>query len=122
DRGRVVEGQGRRRRAAATGRADREEVRPKPGQAVGDVRRRALADADEGDDRGDADDDAEHRQRRAQPARAQPRQRQAQELQEAHATIRPSRRWTWRLADAAMSGSWVIRTIVRPAALSSWRS
>ena len=37
------------------------------------LRGRALADADEGDDRGDADDHAEHRQDRAQPARAQAR-------------------------------------------------
>ena len=34
----------------------------------------------------------------------------------------PSRRWIWRVAAAATLGSWVMRTIVRPAALSSWRS
>ena len=36
-----------------------------------------------------------------------------------HAAIRPSRSWTCRSAAAATSRSWVMRTIVRPAALSS---
>ena len=36
---------------------------------------------------------------------------------EAHAAIRPSSRWIWRPAAWATATSWVIRTIVRPAAL-----
>ena len=44
------------------------------------------ADGDHGDDRGDADDDAEHRQRRAQLVDAQRRQRDAQGGEEVHAT------------------------------------
>ena len=92
---------------------------PELAEPVGDVRGRALADADQGDDRGDADDDPEHRQGGAEPAGAQAREGEAQQLAEAHAAIRPSRRWIWRLALAATSASWVMSTIVRPLAWSS---
>ena len=50
------------------------------------------------------------------------RQGEAEELERVHAAICPSRRWIWRSAAAATSGSWVISTIVRPAAWSSRRS
>ena len=98
-----------------------QQVRAEAGQPVGDVRRRALADADEGDDRGDADDDAEHRQRGPQPARPQARQREPEQLEEAHADDPPVAQvdLAGRPA-AATSASWVMSTIVRPAALSSW--
>ena len=78
---------------------------------------RALADADQRDHRGDADDDAEHRERGAEAAGAQAGHREPEQLERAHAASRPSRRWIWRSAVAATSGSWVIRTIVRPAAV-----
>ena len=88
------------------------------------LRGRALADADEGDDRRDADDDAEHRQRRPQrgsPAGATARG--GSSSSGAHAAD-PGRRSRRRACGpgaggAATSGSWVIRTIVRPAAWSS---
>ena len=71
------------------GRADRQQVGAEAGQPAGDVRRGPLADADEGDDRGDADDDAEHRQGGAQPARPQARQREPEQLEDAHADDPP---------------------------------
>ncbi len=64
---RVVERQ--RVGRAVVGRRDRQQVRSEAGEAAGDVRGRALADADEGDHRGHADDHAEHRQRGTQAAR-----------------------------------------------------
>ena len=69
------------------GRRHRQQVRAEAVEPVRDVRGRALADADEGDDRGDADDHAEHRQRGAEPARAQAREGQAEEFARAHAAI-----------------------------------
>ena len=63
-----------RRRSGSIGQQVRAEAR----EAVRDVRGGALADADERDDRGDADDDAEHRQGRPEPARAQARERQSE--------------------------------------------
>ena len=47
------------------------------------------------------------------------RQREPQQLGDAHAATRPSSRWTCRLAAAATSASWVMSTIVRPLACSS---
>src|SRR5207244_5675161 len=108
----------RRGRAIPAGRVDREEVRAEGVQARRDVRRRPAADPDEGDDRRDPDDDAEHRQRRAEPARPETGEREADQLQRAHATSRPSRRWTARAAAAATEASWVMRTTVRPSAWS----
>ena len=86
--------------------------------------RRALADADERDDRRDADDHAEHRQRGAEAARAEARQGEAEELERAlmPRAIRPSRRWTWRSRPRRRPASWVMSTIVRPAAWSSRRT
>ena len=109
--------------AAAAGRADRQQVRAEALEPVRDARGRALADADQGDDRRDADDHAEHRQGRPEPARAQPREREAEQLERCSCRRRrPSRMWTWRSAAAATSASWVMSTIVRPAAWSSWSS
>src|SRR5439155_27062290 len=94
-------------------------IRAECGKPGRDVRGRTLADPDELDDRCDADHDPEHRQCRAETARPEAREREAQKLERVHAAIIPSRMWTWRWAAAATSWSWVIRTIVRPVA---WRS
>ena len=47
-------------------RGDEDEVRAQPTELVGHVARHAVADGQQGDDRGHADEDAQHRQRRAQ--------------------------------------------------------
>ena len=71
-------------------------------------RGRALADGDQGDDRADADDHAEHRQGRPQPARRASREMASRTRSSGvHATSRPSRTWTWRSArrgDVAVVG------------------
>ena len=93
-----------------------------------------CAEADGEDDRGDADEDAEHRQRRAQPVRADRFGRGAERVAPGHGRIQTvsSRRHRVerraqaavahldrRSARAAMSCSCVMSTIVRP---SSWSS
>ena len=129
DRLGVVEGERRRRPGAlaheAAGhrsRHDGQEVRAEVLDAVRDPARRPLGDRDEGDDRADADDDAEHRQDGPQARRGEPAHGELDELEVLHGTSRPSRTWTWRVAATATSESWVISTIVVPTALSSWRS
>ena len=86
---------------------------------------------DREDHGGDADEDAEHRQRGAQPVRADRVERGAERVAPAHRPLRrigdrcrvghpstrPSRIWIVRSARAATSGSWVISTMVRPAAV-----
>ena len=65
---------GRRRTAAAAtkslSRTNLEQVRAEPGDLLAHCRRRALAERHHGDDRGDADDDAEHGQERPQQVAA----------------------------------------------------
>src|SRR4029077_4010779 len=91
--------------------ADRQQVRPETGQTGRDVGGPALAHADEGHHRGDADDDAEHGERRPQPVRAEAGQGKAEQLANAHATTPsttwPSCRWICRSAVLATSASWV---------------
>ncbi len=88
---RVVERQ--RRRAArphpheAAGqraRLDREQVRAEPLDPAGDAARRSLGHADEGDDRADADDDAEHREDGPHAGGRKPRHGELDQLQVSH--------------------------------------
>ena len=95
----------------------------------------ALAEADGQDHGGDADEDAEHRERRAQPVGADRLGRGAEACRASSSgassrcrraasrrrrrTRPPSRISIVRSARAAMSRSWVISTIVRPSSLSS---
>ena len=92
---------------------------PRLDRRCGDAGGGPLPHADQGDHRRDADDHAQHRQGGAKPARPKAREREPDELEDPHATSRPSRMCTWRPADAATSASWVMRTIVLPARLSS---
>ena len=99
----------------------------------------ALADRAHGHDRGDADRDAEHAQRGAQPMvgeRAHGLREGVRQIGVAHgadpsrrtvhartsSTTHPSRSVTRRPARAAISGSWVTIRIVRPRACSSANS
>ena len=122
DRRRVLARQRRAGAAVGAGRRDRQQVRAQARQPLGDARRGPLPDADQGDHRRDADDHAQHRQGRAEAAGPEAREREPDELEDPHATSRPSRMCTWRPADAATSASWVMRTMVLPARLSSRRS
>ena len=96
---------------------------PRPARRVVMLRGRALPDADERDDRRDPDDRRRASSgRRAGGSCGAARGRAGAARAHAHAAIRPSRMWTWRPAAAATSASWVMRTIVRPAAWSSRRT
>ena len=70
------------------------EVRPEKSDALGDAGLRAGADRRDGNQRADADDDAERRQQRAKPVRAQRPERDQELLDHAvtrsSATMRPS--------------------------------
>ena len=72
DRLDVTQAEALRRRAGhvrprpAAGGAHHQQVRTELGNAAGDLRRGALAERHHDDDRGDADDDAEHGEERAQ--------------------------------------------------------
>src|SRR5690606_9460280 len=90
---------------------------------------RPGAYGDEGDHRGDADDDPEHRQDRPQAIAAQRPARGRKDLRDPHLTatsstcsIRPSRMWMIRSAFSATSRSCVTMTTVRPCSLSSRKS
>src|SRR5262249_15760355 len=104
-----------------------------------DVGLGAVADADGEDDRGDADEDPEHRQRRAQAVAPDGLERGPEGVAPAHdgriqascaagspaptgtrwsVSTLPSRISTTRRARSAMSRSWVIRTMVEPSPLS----
>src|SRR6185312_5802550 len=100
----------------------------------------ALADGDQQDHRADADQDAQGGQRRAQLVGLQTGEGEAEDLAESHRalpcltlccseiqprsplrsseTISPSISRIARSACSAMSCSWVIRTMVRPALCS----
>src|SRR4030095_12841221 len=89
------------------------------------LRRRALADRDHRNDGGDADDDAQDRERRAQHIATDLAQSEQQRIPEHQAiprtgllasslSIAPSRKRTMRRVQPAMSGSWVTMTIVMP--------
>src|SRR5260370_514989 len=86
---------------------------------VVDLDGRAVSDRDKEDDGRDSDEDAEHRQRAAQAIREQPAGRDTKGFEDVQTArlsslrIRPSRSSTTRLANAAMSRSWVIKTMVR---------
>jgi len=85
---------------ALTGPHD-EEVRAQARDIGRHARCRALADGDHGDDRGDADDDAEHGQGRAQqiaPDRAHREHASVADHAPASRSIKPSRKLTRRVA------------------------
>src|SRR5207245_7323936 len=90
-----------------------------------DLHARAVADRDQQDHRGDSDEYPEHGKRAAQAVGQQARGSDPQRFEDVHAArlsslrIRPSRSSTVRCANAAMSRSWVIRTMVRAC---SWLS
>ena len=94
---------------------------PRPSTWSLDLLLRAAADRDQHDDRGDADDDAEHRQRAAQPVGAQrarvrrgtPRRSSSAALAVSHSSS-PSRTSMRRDARAATSRSCVTTTTATP--------
>ena len=89
-------------RAGAAGRAagrDHEQVRAELVDLVVDLGLRALSEPDREDDGADADEDPEHRQRRAQPVRADRVGRGAERVAPVHAgapAVTPSAR-SWGL-------------------------
>ena len=96
---RVLEGQARRAVGVLVVGLIGQEVRPEAVERGGDVRGRALADADEGDDRGDADDDARASSApRAAGSSAGATGRGGAAPIALMPAIRPSSRWTWRSA------------------------
>ena len=90
---------------------------------------RAAAERDDGDDRGDADHDAEHRERRAELVGAQRDERDADRLADHHVTECPGAgRWRWAVlgaggavAAAALPGA-PVRCRRRPGRRSWWAS
>ena len=120
----VVEGQPahRRRRAELElARHDDDDVRPEPLDLLLDLLLRPAAERDEDHDRRDADDDAEHGQRAAQPVGAQGVQGDPERLAGPHGaptarrcSTRPSRIAIRRPASAATSRSWVTTTTATP--------
>src|SRR4029077_401236 len=110
-----------RNAAGASGvrRVDEDDVGAEGLDLVVDLHARAVADRDQQDHGGDADEDPEHGQRAAQPVGQQAAEGDAQRFEDVDAarrssvTIKPSRSSTIRFANAAMSRSWVISTIVR---------
>ena len=110
---------------------DLEQVGAEPVELGEQVGLGGLGDAEHGDHRGDADGDAERRQRRPRPPRPQPRARAVAQdvtavrggrLIRAEPRDRPSRISTRRGNASAIARSWVITTIVDPAACSSCSS
>ena len=102
-------------------------LRPELQHLVGDVAVEALGDGHHRDHRGDADEDAEHGEERAQLVRPQRGDGDAHGFREGHGrltayfrsslSILPSRMWIMRWACSAMSRSWVTRMIVLPVAV-----
>src|SRR6202011_5315121 len=105
--------------ASGVGGIDEDHVGAKGLDLVVDLDARTVADRHQQDHSGDADENPQHRQRAAQPVRQQAGEGNPQGFEEVHAArrsslrIKPSRSSTTRLANAAMSRSWVIRTMVR---------
>src|SRR5439155_7612651 len=123
-----------------------DQVRPEALDLLGHARLGAGADTDHRDHGGDADDDAEHRERAPKLVDPQRSDGDADALPDAHAAASsagcearacsassgaatgsslrrlPSRNERMRPAYAAMSGSWVTSTIVSPSRLSRCKS
>src|SRR5712692_5639995 len=106
-------------RAPGVRRVDEDDVGAEGLDLVVDLHARAVADRDQQDHRRDPDEYPEHGQRAAEPVGQKAGERDAQRLEDVHAarrssvTIKPSWSATIRLANAAISRSWVIKTMVR---------
>src|SRR5262249_49180678 len=104
---------------------DREQVGAEPVDLGEEVGLAGAGDAEDGDDRGDADRDPERRQRRSGAPRADADRGKCEQVARAklrardHATTRPSCSATRRPAAAATSSLWVMTTSVAPWRFSS---